>query len=155
MSLLPRKQCNTVGFIRKLPHHLVESFKSTLDEVRESDVLLHVVDISHPQYEDQMKVVLKTLQDMGCTDKPVVTIFNKMDLFEKNHFDEWLEAETKASILDELRARWENETQGQCVFVSALEKNNIEALRKAITEKVRQLYAIRYPYKTGFFNHDF
>jgi GTP-binding protein HflX len=142
---------DTVGFIRKLPHHLVESFKSTLDEVRESDVLLHVVDISHPQYEDQMRVVLKTLQEMECADKPVVTIFNKMDLFEKNHFDEWLDSETKTVILNELRSRWEHETQGQCVFVSALEKRNIDGLRNTILEKVKELYAIRYPYKTGFY----
>jgi GTP-binding protein HflX len=142
---------DTVGFIRKLPHHLVESFKSTLDEVRESDVLLHVVDISHPQYEDQMRVVLKTLQEMECTDKPVVTIFNKMDLFEKNHFDEWLDEETKAGLLEEIKMRWENETQGQCVFVSALKKRNMDGLRTTILDKVKQLYAIRYPYKTGFY----
>jgi GTP-binding protein HflX len=86
---------DTVGFIRKLPHHLVESFKSTLDEVRESDVLLHVVDISHPQYEDQMKVVLKLLQEMKCADKPVLTIFNKMDLYEQSQFDECLEPGVK------------------------------------------------------------
>jgi GTP-binding protein HflX len=142
---------DTVGFIRKLPHHLVESFKSTLDEVRECDVLLHVVDISHPHYEDQMRVVLKTLQEMECSDKPVVTIFNKMDLFEKNHFDEWLDSETRSVILDELRSRWEHETQGQCVFVSALEKRNIDGLRNTILDKVKELYAIRYPYKTGFY----
>jgi GTP-binding protein HflX len=142
---------DTVGFIRKLPHHLVESFKSTLDEVRESDVLLHVVDMSHPQYEDQMRVVLKTLQEMQCSDKPVVTIFNKMDLFEKNHFDEWLDSETKSVILHELRSRWEHETQGQCVFVSALERKNMDGLRHTILEKVKELYAIRYPYKTGFY----
>ena len=142
---------DTVGFIRKLPHHLVESFKSTLDEVRESDVLLHVVDIAHPQYEDQMRVVMKTLQEMNCADKPVVTIFNKMDLFEKNHFDEWLDDETKMNLLAEIKMRWENETQGQCVFVSALEKRNMDGLRTTILGKVKQLYAIRYPYKTGFY----
>jgi GTPase len=110
---------DTVGFIRKLPHHLVESFKSTLDEVRESDVLLHVVDISHPQYEDQMQVVMKTLQEMNCADKPVVTIFNKMDLYEQTQFDEWLEEEVKEMILRELKERWEQDTQGHCVFISA------------------------------------
>lgn len=151
LEITPFLLSDTVGFIRKLPHHLVESFKSTLDEVRESDILLHVVDISHPQYEDQMRVVLKTLQEMDCADKPVVTIFNKMDLFEKNHFDEWLDSETKSVILNELRCRWEHETQGQCVFVSALEKRNMEGLRTTIMDKVKQLYAIRYPYKTGFY----
>jgi GTP-binding protein HflX len=152
LEVTPFLLSDTVGFIRKLPHHLVESFKSTLDEVRESDVLLHVVDISHPQYEDQMKVVMKTLQEMGCNDKPVITIFNKMDLFEKNHFDEWLDEATKEGLLLDIKTRWENETQGQCVFVSALEKRNIEGLRTTILDKVRQLYAIRYPYKTGFYS---
>ena len=142
---------DTVGFIRKLPHHLVESFKSTLDEVREADVLLHVVDISHPQYEDQIRVVLKTLQEMNCTDKPVITIFNKMDLFEKNHFDEWLDPETKQMILEDLRNRWMHETQGNCVFVSATERKNMDQLRNTIIEKVKELYAVRYPYKTGFY----
>jgi GTP-binding protein HflX len=142
---------DTVGFIRKLPHHLVESFKSTLDEVREADVLLHVVDISHPQYEDQMKVVLKTLQELNCADKPMVTVFNKMDLYEKNHFDEWLESETKEMIISELKSRWENETFGHCVFISALERRNMDLLRVTILDKVKELYAIRYPYKTGFY----
>jgi GTPase len=141
---------DTVGFIRKLPHHLVESFKSTLDEVRESDVLLHVVDISHPQYEDQMNVVNKTLQELKCYDKPVITIFNKMDLYEKIHFDEWLEEEIKTTILQELKERWENETGGNCVFISATEKANIPELRTRILENVRNLYRIRYPYKTEY-----
>ncbi len=141
---------DTVGFIRKLPHHLVESFKSTLDEVRESDVLLHVVDISHPQYEEQMQVVNKTLQELKCYDKPVITIFNKIDLYEEKHFDEWLEDEVKQTILQEMKERWENETQGNCVFVSATEKRNITELRTRILESVKQLYKIRYPYKTVY-----
>jgi GTP-binding protein HflX len=141
---------DTVGFIRKLPHHLVESFKSTLDEVRESDVLLHVVDISHPQYEEQINVVNKTLQDLKCHDKPVVTIFNKMDLYEDRHFDEWLGDDIKATILQELKERWENDTQGNCVFISAIEKRNIAELRERILEQVRINYKIRYPYKTEF-----
>lgn len=142
---------DTVGFIRKLPHHLVESFKSTLDEVREADILLHVVDISHPQYEDQLAVVNKTLQELGAHDKPVVTIFNKMDLYEKNTFDEWLEEPVKAEILQDLRDRWNNETGNNAVFISATERKNIEALRNTILEKVRASYKIRYPYKTDFF----
>lgn len=141
---------DTVGFIRKLPHHLVESFKSTLDEVRESDVLLHVVDISHPQYEEQMQVVNKTLQDLKCYDKPVITIFNKMDLYEEKHFDEWLGDEVKENILMELKERWENDTQGNCVFISATEKRNIDELRTRILESVRTIYQVRYPYRTGF-----
>ena len=141
---------DTVGFIRKLPHHLVESFKSTLDEVRESDVLLHVVDISHPQYEEQMKVVLKTLQELNCADKPVVTIFNKMDLYEQTQFDEWLEDGVKEMILRELKERWEQDTQGHCVFISATERRNIDELRTKILDNVRTLYRIRYPYKTEY-----
>ena len=142
---------DTVGFIRKLPHHLVESFKSTLDEVREADILLHVVDISHAGYEDQMGVVNKTLQDIKAFDKPMVTVFNKMDLYEKNTFDPWLEEEVRAGILQDLRERWERELQGNCVFVSATEKRNVPLLRTTILNKVRELYRIRYPYKTEFF----
>jgi GTPase len=141
---------DTVGFIRKLPHHLVESFKSTLDEVREADILLHVVDISHANYEDQIGVVSKTLQELNSFDKPVITIFNKMDLYIKNTFDEWLDEETKQQILDDLKARWQGETNGNAIFISALERTNISELRQTILEKVRELYHIRYPYKTEF-----
>ncbi len=142
---------DTVGFIRKLPHHLVESFKSTLDEVREADVLLHVVDISHAQYEDQIAVVNKTLQELKAFDKPVVTIFNKMDLYKTKYFDEWLEDEVKEDILRELKERWNGITNNQCVFVSAIEKLNIEELRTVILHKVRDMYQVKYPYKTIFF----
>jgi GTPase len=142
---------DTVGFIRKLPHHLVESFKSTLDEVREADILLHVVDISHPNYEEQLGVVNKTLQDLNAYDKPVITVFNKMDLYIKNTFDEWLDDATKQQILEDLKSRWQNETQGNAIFISALERTNIDMLRKTILDKVRELYQIRYPYKTEFF----
>lgn len=142
---------DTVGFIRKLPHHLVESFKSTLDEVREADVLLHVVDISHAQYEDQIAVVNKTLQELKAFNKPVVTIFNKMDLYKQKYFDEWLEDEVKEDILRELKERWNGITNNQCVFVSAIEKLNIEELRTVILHKVRDMYQVKYPYKTVFF----
>lgn len=142
---------DTVGFIRKLPHHLVESFKSTLDEVRESDVLLHVVDLSHPQYEDQMRVVLQTLQEMNCSEKPILTVFNKLDRYEATHFDEWLEPGVKEMIMAELRQRWENETRGHCVFISATERRNVDELRQRILQQVKELYRIRYPYKTAFF----
>lgn len=142
---------DTVGFIRKLPHHLVESFKSTLDEVREADVLLHVVDISHPQYEEQYAVVNKTLQDLDSFHKPTITIFNKMDLYEKHSFDEWLPDEVKTDILDELKEKWQRETHGNCVFVSAAERKNIDGLRQTILNKVREIYQVRYPYKAEFF----
>jgi len=142
---------DTVGFIRKLPHHLVESFKSTLDEVREADILLHVVDISHPAYEEQMGVVNKTLQDIKAFDKPILVVFNKMDLYEKNVFDEWLDENVKKEILDDLHERWERETDGKVVFMSAIEKRNLDLLRKTILDKVREVYKKRYPYKTGFY----
>lgn len=142
---------DTVGFIRKLPHHLVESFKSTLDEVREADVLLHVVDISHPQYEEQLTVVNKTLAELNCAEKPTVTIFNKMDAFIKNTFDQWLQDDVKQEILNDLKQRWQNETKGNCVFISALEKQNIDILRQTILNAVRDMYRIRYPYKAEFF----
>ena len=142
---------DTVGFIRKLPHHLVESFKSTLDEVREADVLLHVVDIAHPQYEEQLEVVNKTLAELGCADKPTITIFNKMDKFEEITFDQWLEEDVKKEILRELKERWEETTKGNCVFVSAIDKQNFDTLRQTILHKVREMYQIRYPYKAEYF----
>lgn len=141
---------DTVGFIRKLPHHLVESFKSTLDEVREADILLHVVDISHPAYEEQMGVVNKTLQDIKAFDKPIIVVFNKMDLYEKNVFDEWLDENVKKEILEDLHERWERETEGKVVFMSAIEKRNLDLLRKTILDRVREVYKVRYPYKTEF-----
>jgi len=142
---------DTVGFIRKLPHHLVESFKSTLDEVREADILLHVVDISHPAHEEQIGVVNKTLQDLKAFDKPILTIFNKMDLYEEKTFDKWLEESTKMEILKDLEERWQRETHGNAIFISAIEKRNLAQLRERILDKVRALYKIRYPYRTVHF----
>ncbi len=142
---------DTVGFIRKLPHHLVESFKSTLDEVREADILLHVVDVSHPLYEDQIGVVNHTLQELKAFDKPILTIFNKLDLYESVTFDEWLEDEVKQELLLELKEKWDRATNNNCVFISALERKNIDALREIILTKVRELYLIRYPYRDVHF----
>lgn len=142
---------DTVGFIRKLPHHLVESFKSTLDEVREADVLLHVVDLSHPQYEEQITVVNTTLAELKIAEKPTITIFNKMDKYEEEAFDQWLEADVKKEILNDLKQRWQIETKGNCVFVSAIERTNIDVLRQTILNAVRDAYRIRYPYKAEFF----
>jgi GTP-binding protein HflX len=139
---------DTVGFIRKLPHHLVESFKSTLDEVREADILLHVVDISHAKHEEQIGTVNKTLQELKAFDKPILTIFNKMDLYEANSFDEWLSSEVKQDLLIELKEKWSNVTNNNCVFISALERKNLDELRTFILHKVRDMYQIRYPYKT-------
>jgi GTP-binding protein HflX len=142
---------DTVGFIRKLPHHLVESFKSTLDEVRESDILLHVVDISHPLYEEQIGIVNKTLQELHAFNKPILTVFNKMDVYEEKTFDPWLEESTKKEILKDLEERWQRETHGNAIFISATEKRNLDQLRKKILDKVRALYNIRYPYKAVHF----
>jgi GTP-binding protein HflX len=139
---------DTVGFIRKLPHHLIESFKSTLDEVREADILLHVVDVSHPQYEEQIGVVNKTLQELKAFEKPILTIFNKMDLYEEKNFDEWLDESVKQEILRDLKEKWDDATEHNCVFVSAMEKKNIDALREMILNKVRDMYQVRYPYRT-------
>jgi GTP-binding protein HflX len=146
---------DTVGFIRKLPHHLIESFKSTLEEVKESDILMHVVDISHPQYEDQMKVVNATLAELGCGDKPTITVFNKMDVYEERSFDQWLEAEVKETLLDDLRKRWEQETTGNCVFISAIERRAIDKLRATMLALIREVYVKRYPYKTGFQQYNY
>jgi GTPase len=148
---MPFLMSDTVGFIRKLPHHLVESFKSTLDEVRESDLLLHVVDISHPRYEEQLGVVNKTLQEINAFDKPVIYVFNKMDRYEELNFDEWLEAGTREELLKELKERWEAETQSVCIFMSATEKSNVDGLREALLSRVKELYKERFPYRTEYF----
>ena len=139
---------DTVGFIRKLPHHLIESFKSTLDEVREADILLHVVDISHPQHEDQIGTVNKTLQELKAFDKPILTIFNKIDLYEEKNFDDWLSEDIKQDIHKELQQKWNNITEGNCIFTSATEKTNLDELRAFILQKVREIYQVRYPYRT-------
>jgi GTPase len=142
---------DTVGFIRKLPHHLIESFKSTLDEVREADLLLHVVDISHPKYEEQMATVNKTLQEIGAFDKPVVTVFNKTDEYERLAFDEWLDPAAKQEILHQLEERWQKATDNKAVFISAIQKKHIDKLRNCILENVKALYKSRYPYRTDYF----
>jgi len=108
------------------------------------------VDVSHPAYEEQIAVVNKTLHELDAHDKPVLTIFNKMDLYEAYTFDEWLEENTKKEILEDLYERWQHETGGNAVFVSALEKKNIDQLRKSILDKVRSMYRVRYPYKSEF-----
>lgn len=142
---------DTVGFIRKLPHHLVESFKSTLDEVREADILLHIVDISHPQYEDQIGVVDKTLQEIGAFDKPIILIFNKMDQYIKQTFDEFLTEEVKEDLLKQLYRRWDNLTHGNALFISALELSNIERLKETLLHKIKELYEIRYPHLNSLY----
>ena len=145
---LPFLLSDTVGFIRKLPTELVESFKSTLDEVREADLLLHVVDISHPDFEEQIQVVERTLGDLGCSDKPSMIIFNKIDAYtyiEKDEDD--LTPRTKENItLPELMNTWMAKMNGDCLFISAREKTNLEELKTTIYNKVRELHVQKYPY---------
>jgi len=151
IDMVPFLLSDTVGFIRKLPHHLVESFKSTLDEVRESDILLHVVDISHPAHEDQIEVVNKTLAELNVTDKRIIMVFNKMDLYRERHFDELLEDEVKTEIMTELETSWEKRSNGNAVFISAINKENMDQLRQKVADEVRMLYQERYPYETDIF----
>lgn len=145
---LPFLLADTVGFIRKLPTDLVDSFKSTLDEVREADLLLHVVDISHPDFEEQIEVVNKTLADLGCADKPSMLIFNKIDNYtwvEKDEDD--LTPPTKENItLDELKRTWMAKADGNCLFISAREKENINEFRETLYKMVRELHVQKYPY---------
>ena len=137
---------DTVGFIRKLPHGLIESFKSTLDEVRESDILLHVVDISHPQYEDQIVVVNNTLKEIGVSDKPIITVYNKLDLYRQRYFDEYLPEEVQEQLMVELQENRRNQTPGVSVFISATERLNIEQFREKLLETIKEQYDTRYPY---------
>ena len=145
---MPFLLSDTVGFIRKLPHHLVESFKSTLDEVTESDVLLHVVDISHPQYEDQIRTVNSTLKDLKADQKPTLMVFNKIDAYKEKNFDEFLDSKTKQEILQELSENLKNTFEHDNVFVSAHTKENFENFKEKLAELVTIEYQIRYPYKT-------
>ena len=144
---MPFLLSDTVGFIRKLPHHLVESFKSTLDEVRESDLLIHVVDMAHPQYEDHINTVTETLADLNCQDKPTLLIFNKLDLYRDRYFDDLLDSETKDEILSETKNRLKNTYQHENMFVSAKEKENIPEFRTKLEAMIRELYEVRYPYQ--------
>lgn len=145
---LPFLLTDTVGFIRKLPHSLVESFKSTLDEVREADLLVHVVDISHSAFEDQMLVANQTLAEIGCAEKPQIMIFNKIDSYsfiEKDPFD--LTPSTKENIsLDELEKTWMAKANAPAIFISAKVKVNIDEFRRLLYEEVKKLHVIRYPY---------
>ncbi len=143
---------DTVGFIRKLPHHLIESFKSTLAETIEADVLIHVVDISHPAFEDQIKVVNKTLAELKVLDKPTIMVFNKMDLYEEKTFDKYLKEEIKTDILTELKNSWMQKTNDNAVFISALRKQNMDEFKLNVFKKVKKLYLERYPYKAGYYD---
>ena len=145
---LPFLLSDTVGFIRKLPHQLVESFKSTLDEVREADLLLHVVDISHPNFEEQIAVVKETLQEIGAGEKPVFLIFNKIDAYSfiQKDEDDLTPATKKNMTLDELKNSWIAKANTPCIFISARERINIDKLRTDLYGMVREIHAGRYPF---------
>lgn len=146
---LPFLLSDTVGFIRKLPTHLVESFKSTLDEVREADILIHVVDISHPQFEDHISVVNQTLTDIGAFDKPTIMVFNKIDAYrfiEKEKDD--LTPVTKQNIsLEDLKKSWMSRLNDPCIFISAVNKENAEEFRDMLYKSIKDLHLKRYPHK--------
>lgn len=150
---LPFLLSDTVGFIRKLPTHLVESFKSTLDEVREADLLLHVVDISHPNFEEQIEVVNKTLLEIDKEEKPTILVFNKVDAFTYKPKDEDdLTPKTKENIsLEELERSWMNKMHDDCIFISAKQKINIEELKEKVYNRVKEIHIERYPYNDFLF----
>lgn len=150
---LPFLISDTVGFIRKLPHHLVESFKSTLDEVRESDLLLHIVDISHPGFEDQIEVVTQTLNELGVSSKPLILVFNKIDAFTYVPKDEDdLTPSSRENIcLNDLMNSWMAKNNNPCIFISAKNKTNIDALKEMLYEKVKEIHTSRYPYNDLLF----
>jgi GTP-binding protein HflX len=142
---IPFLLSDTVGFIRKLPHHLVESFKSTLDEVRECDILLHIVDVAHPQFEDQVRTVQKTLEELGVADKPTLMVYNKMDLYRSTYFDDLLEPEARKEMEVEMGERLMH-TFGENVFISAHSKEGVEEFRERLTRLIKEAYVIRYPH---------
>lgn len=145
---LPFLLSDTVGFIRKLPHHLVESFKSTLDEVRESDILLHVVDISHPNFEEQINIVNQTLQELGALNKPTYLVFNKIDAYQfiEKEEDDLTPVSRENISLQELRDTWMAKNNASSIFISALHNTNISDLKGVLYEQVKKIHAERYPY---------
>lgn len=144
---LPFLLTDTVGFIRKLPHQLVESFKSTLDEVREADLLIHVVDISHPTFEDQLNIVNETLAELDNKDKPMILVFNKIDAYKHNPGIEGDPEDGGNMTLEELKKTWMNRLPAtKCVFISATDKENVEELKETMYSEIKRIFAIRYPF---------
>ena len=137
---------DTVGFIRKLPHHLVESFKSTLDEVRESDILLHIVDVAHPAYEDQIRTVQELLKELGADQKPTVLVFNKIDLFRERNYDLYLDEEGRDEVEEGLRKSLESEFQNESLLISAHTREGMDLLRERLVAMVKDEYQTTYPY---------
>lgn len=143
---LPFLLSDTVGFIRKLPHHLVECFKSTLDEVREADILIHVVDVSHPNFEDQIHTVNETLNDLGARDKDTIMIFNKIDAYVTPEADEFNEEEVAPLTLSDFKKSWMAHHNAPAIFISATRKENIEEFKELVYDKVKNIHTTRYPY---------
>jgi len=144
---MPFLLSDTVGFIRKLPHHLVESFKSTLDEVNEADILLHVVDVSHPQYESHMATVRQTLESLGAAETPTLIVLNKSDLYEKSTFDPYLEEEVKAELTSDLLEKVERQSGQKAILISAFHGTNVDLLRNSMKSHISDLYQKKYPYR--------
>ena len=148
---IPFLLSDTVGFIRKLPHSLVESFKSTLDEAKESDILAHVVDASHPSFHEHIQVVEETLAELGATDNTVLMIFNKMDQYVEKYFDQYLPEEVKRELLEEFKKGIRKSFNHKCVFISAIDKKETASLRETLALLVQDKYYQRYPYaKPGY-----
>lgn len=145
---MPFLLSDTVGFIRKLPHHLIESFKSTLDETLESDIIIHVVDISHPNYEDHIVTVEETLKDLKVENKPTLLVFNKIDAYRDKYFDALLDDDTKLEIITELQENLLNNFEHPNIFISARERENIDELRELMADMITKQYEIRYPYQS-------
>jgi GTP-binding protein HflX len=143
---LPFLLSDTVGFIRKLPHHLVECFKSTLDEVREADILIHVVDVSHTSFEDQINVVNETLKDLGARDKDTIVVFNKIDAYVSPEAEELNEGEKATLTLEEFKRSWMAQHNAPAIFISALHKENLEEFKQLLYDKIVALHVERYPY---------
>ena len=150
---LPFLLSDTVGFIRKLPHHLVQSFKSTLDEVREADLFLHVVDVSHPNFEEQLEVVNQTLKEIDPLEKPMILIFNKIDAFTytPKEEDDLAPIKRENLSLEELKKTWMGKMHDNCIFISAREKQNIDSLKALMYQKIKAIHVERYPYNDFLF----
>jgi len=152
---LPFLLSDTVGFIRKLPHHLLQSFKSTLDEVREADLLLHVVDVSHPNFEEQLEVVNQTLKEIDPLEKPMILIFNKIDAFgyTPKEEDDLAPVKRENMSLEDLKKTWMSKMHDNCIFISAKEKTNIDSLKELLYEKIKTIHIERYPYNDFLFQN--
>jgi len=155
LGSMPFLLSDTVGFIRKLPHHLIESFKSTLDEVVESDILLHVVDLAHPQYMDHIRTVNNTLKELKADNKPTLLIFNKVDLYREKNFDKYLDENTRDEIMVELKSNLKHNFEYDNIFISAITKENIAELRDKLSDMIEIQYTIRYPYRPKGWNIDY